>query len=237
MSDEKRNETQLLCDIPGLESLVDEITSAASHTSTSSTSTTPTPISTSEPHPTPSAILSPFHRPNAPFLPANSSIACQDPAYTPFLTHFSGRVLSTRGSSIPDATLDVWHTAPNGKYEQQDANQPDFHLRGRFQTDTSGRFSLYCLRPAAYPIPDDGPGGQLLSLLDRKPWRPAHIHVIVEAEGYGALTTQLFDRGWGYLGDDTVFAVKRELVVGFVAREGDPRARWTLEYDFVLSEA
>lgn len=74
-------------------------------------------------------------------------------------------------------------------------------------------------------------------MLDRRPWRPAHIHVIVEAGGYAGLTTQLFDSECEYLRDDSVFAVKRELVVKFVERNGDPRARWALDYDFVLSEA
>lgn len=217
MSDNKRNETQLVCDILGLESLVDEITSKATST--------------------PSAILGPFYRPNAPVFPANSSIVSPNPAHTPFLTHFSGRVLTARGNPIGGATLDIWHTAPNGMYEQQDESQPDYNLHGRFETDSDGKFSLYCLRPAAYPIPYDGPSGDLLKLLDRSPWRPAHIHVIIQAEGHLALTTQLFDAECRYLGNDSVFAVKRDLVVKFKAKEGDPAAKWSLEYDFVLSEA
>ena len=218
MSDDKRNETQLMCDVLGLESLVDEI---------SSSKTTSTP----------SAILGPFYRPNAPVLPTGSSIVAPNPSHVPSLTHFSGRVLNPRGEGIEGAVLDIWHTAPNGMYEQQDAEQPDYNLRGRFVTGPGGRFSLYCLRPTAYPVPDDGPGGRLLKLLDRSPWRPRHIHVILRAEGYESLTTQLFDAECGHLGDDSVFAVKRDLVVEFMPRQGDPGAKWTLEYDFVLSEA
>lgn len=218
MSDDKRNETLLIVDILGLESLVDEITSSKTAR-------------------TPSAILGPFYRPHAPVLPPGSSIVSPNPEHAPFLTYFSGRVLTASGSPIEGAMLDIWHTAPNGMYEQQDESQPDYNLRGRFKTDSEGRFSLYCLRPVAYPIPDDGPGGQLLKLLDRSPWRPAHIHIIIQAAGYEALTTQLFDAECEYLLNDSVFAVKRDLVVRFEAREGDPGARWTLEYDFVLSEA
>ena len=218
MSDSKRNETQLVCDILGLESLVDALAS-------------------SKPTSTPSAILGPFYRPNAPILSPSSSIVSPNPSYAPFLTFFTGRVLTPSGKVIKGAMLDIWHTAPNGMYEQQDKDQPDYNLRGRFMTDDEGRFSLYCLRPAAYPIPYDGPGGELLQLLDRSPWRPAHIHVIIQAKGYEALTTQLFDAGCSYLGNDSVFAVKRDLVVSFGARDGDPNARWTLEYDFVLSGA
>ena len=217
MSDTKRNETQLICDILGLESLVDEITSPTS--------------------PTPTAILGPFHRTSAPLLALGSSIVASSPEYAPHLTRFSGSVLSSSGRPVMGAVLDIWHTAPNGMYEQQDAAQPEYNLRGRFTTDSEGRFGLICLRPVAYPIPADGPGGELLRMLDRSPWRPAHIHVIVQAEGYESLTTQLFDGECGYLDNDAVFAVKKELVVRFVAREGDAGARWTLEYDFVLSEA
>ncbi|MBE3042638.1 hydroxyquinol 1,2-dioxygenase, partial [Candidatus Bathyarchaeota archaeon] len=158
MSDTKRNETQLICDILGLESLVDEITSSNS--------------------PTPTAILGPFHRPSAPLFALGSSIVASSPEYAPHLTHFSGRVLSPSGLPVTGAMLDIWHTAPNGMYEQQDAAQPEYNLRGRFTTDSDGRFSLICLRPVAYPIPADGPGGELLRMLDRSPWRPAHIHVI-----------------------------------------------------------
>jgi len=110
-------------------------------------------------------------------------------------------------------------------------------LRGRFRTDEHGRYSLYCLRPAPYPIPDDGPAGRFLNLLDRHPFRPAHIHFIVSAEGHRTLTTQVFDSRDKYITNDSVFAVKDELIVNFVPLEGNPRARWTLEYNFVLGKA
>lgn len=226
MSNDKRNETQLVCDILGLESLVDEISSKllekASPNLISSTS---------------SAILGPFYRTDAPILPNGSSIVAPktQEAFAQDLTHFSGQIFDSNGSPVSGAIIDIWHTAPNGMYEQQDPEQPDFNLRGRFCTDKSGRYSLYCLRPAPYPIPDDGPGGTLLKLLDRHPWRPAHIHVIITADGYRPLTTQLFDKDDKYLKNDTVFAVKEDLVVEFFPRSDDEQARWTLAYDFVLS--
>jgi catechol 1,2-dioxygenase len=80
---------------------------------------------------------------------------------------------------IEGAELDVWHTAPNGLYEQQDPDQPDMNLRGRFTTGKDGKYNFYCLRPTSYPIPYDGPAGKLLQLLDRHPMRPGHIHFIV----------------------------------------------------------
>ncbi|AEO57592.1 hypothetical protein MYCTH_2303921 [Thermothelomyces thermophilus ATCC 42464] len=226
MSDDRRNETQLLCDIVGLESLVDEITSKMLGTSNSET---------------PSAILGPFYRHDAPLLPNGSSIVRNlSPAVSWYdqavadSALITGRVLASSGAPIKGAIVDVWHTAPNGLYEQQDESQPDMNCRGRFQTDAEGRFAFYALRPVAYPIPNDGPAGKLLNLLDRHPYRPGHIHVIVSAPGFRALTTQLYDDRDKYISKDAVFAVKDELVVKFVPREGDPNARWSLKYDFVL---
>ena len=229
MSDDRRNETQLLCDIIGLESLVDEITSKMLATSTVET---------------PSSILGPFYRHDAPLMPNGASIvqnlspsvswyekAVEDSAFV------TGRVVTSSGAPIKGAIVDVWHSAPNGLYEQQDESQPEMNFRGRFETDAEGRYAFYALRPVPYPIPDDGPAGQLLNMLDRHPYRPGHIHFIVSAPGYRALTTQLYDDRDEYIAKDAVFAVKDDLVVTFVPREGDAQARWSLEYDFVLGRS
>ncbi|RYP92247.1 hypothetical protein DL770_001666 [Monosporascus sp. CRB-9-2] len=231
MSDSKRNETGLLCDILGLESLADEITSGQQPQSGA----------------TPSAILGPFYRADAPLLPLGSSILRAparsstpdtDPATAfyraslPLLARVAGRVVSARtGLPIPGATLDVWQSGPNGRYEQQDRDrgdhdsdddaaawggaQPPMNLRGRFRTDPGGRYALVCLRPTAYPVPSDGPAGRLLRLLDRHPWRPGHVHFVVAAPGHRALTTQLFDADDARCAGDAVFAVKEELLVRF----------------------
>lgn len=226
MSDDRRNETQLLCDILGLESLVDEITSKLLATSTADT---------------PSAILGPFYRHNAPLLPNGSSIVQNlDPSVSWYgkavadSAFVTGRVLSSSGNPIQGAVLDVWHSAPNGLYEQQDEQQPDMNFRGRFETDAEGRFAFYALRPVSYPVPVDGPAGKLLTLLDRHSFRPGHIHFILSAPGYRTLTTQLYDDRDEYVTNDAVFGVKEELVVKFLPRDGDPNARWILEYDFAL---
>ncbi|KAL0473549.1 catechol 1,2-dioxygenase [Neurospora intermedia] len=228
ISNDRRNETQLLCDILGLESLVDEITSnllASSHAGT------------------PSAVLGPFYRHNAPLLPNGSSIVKNLTPETPWFSqaiadsaYITGRVLSTDGRPIPGAIVDTWLAAPNGLYEQQDESQTDMNLRGRFKTDQDGRFAFYALRPTSYPIPFDGPAGRFLTLLDRNPNRPGHIHFVVSALRHRALTTQIFDSRDKYLTEDAVFAVKDELVVKFLPRKGDSKARWYLEYDFVLSK-
>jgi catechol 1,2-dioxygenase len=234
MSTDRRNETGLLCDVLGLESLVDAITSKLLSSGTNASA---------------SAILGPFYRTGAPDLPNGSSIvrgvhpglSWYDRA-TSDSVFITGRVLSTSAHSptpvpLAGAKVDVWHTAPNGLYEQQDEAQTDMNLRGRFTTDANGRFAFYALRPVAYPIPDDGPAGRLLHLLDRHPYRPAHIHFMVEAPGHVTLVTQVFDSDDKYLRQDSVFAVKQELVVRFLERKGDPKANWELEYDFVLGQA
>ncbi|KAI1815879.1 Intradiol ring-cleavage dioxygenase [Poronia punctata] len=233
MSDDKRNETQLVCDVLGLETLVDEISSKLLLRGGGGASAT-----------TPSAVLGPFYRADAPVLPNGGSVispeAMNSPWFEdakPLLAHVSGRVVSaSTGKPVAGAFVDVWLAGPNGLYEQQDPDQPDMNLRGRFRTDDQGRYEMYALRPTAYPVPDDGPAGKLLQLLDRHPYRPAHIHFIVAADGYRPLTTQVFDREDKYTKDDAVFAVKDDLLVKFEERIGDEKARWTLKYDFVLGE-
>ncbi|KAI9881116.1 MAG: hypothetical protein M1830_008274 [Pleopsidium flavum] len=220
MSTDRRNEGQLLCDVIGLESLVDEITYKLS------TSASDAPTST--------AILGPFWRKDAPRRKMGSTIVhgIDDGDHT----FMHGKVTDyLTGDPIEGAELDVWHTAPNGLYEQQDEKQVDFNLRGRFTTGRDGKYSFYCLRPTSYPIPDDGPAGKLLQLLDRHPMRPAHIHFIVSAPNYKPIITQIFDRRDKHITDDAVFAVKDSLVVDFLPRKGDPKAGFELPYDFKMA--
>ena len=220
MSDDKRNEGQLLSDVIGLESLVDEITYKAA----------PEVINA----PTSTAVLGPFWRANAPVRRMGESIVHGIPDGDH--TYMYGTVMDyVTGEPIEGAELDVWHTAPNGLYEQQDENQVDFNLRGRFVTGRDGRYNFYCLRPTSYPIPYDGPAGKLLQLLDRHPMRPAHIHVIISAPNHKPIITQVFDRRDKHITDDAVFAVKESLIVDFISRDGDPKAQFELCYDFRLA--
>ncbi|KAF2769034.1 aromatic compound dioxygenase [Teratosphaeria nubilosa] len=221
MSTDQRNEGQLLTDILGLESLVDEITYKLADEAQDA--------------PTATAILGPFWRKDAPIRKNGDSIILNDiPDGDHTLMH--GKVLDfNTGKPIQGAEIDVWHTAPNGLYEQQDPNQPDFNLRGRFYTEADGSYNFYCLRPTSYPIPMDGPAGKLLQLLDRHPMRPAHIHFIISAPGYKPIVTQIFDRRDEHITDDSVFAVKDSLIVDFVPKKGDPKAQFDLLYDFKLA--
>ncbi|KAM0466774.1 hypothetical protein ACHAPV_000282 [Trichoderma viride] len=222
MSNDKRNEGQLVCDVIGLESLVDDITYREA--------------SKADKPPTSSAILGPFWRADAPIRENGTPITFNTPKDA-VVAYMHGQVTSAEtGKPLANATVDVWQASTNGLYEQQDDDQIDCNLRGKFVTDAEGRYSFYCLRPTPYPIPFDGPAGKLLKLMDRHEYRPAHIHLIVESEGHRSLTTQIFDKDSKYLEDDSVFAVKDGLTVEFKPRKGDTQAEWDLEYNVTLAK-
>ena len=90
----------------------------------------------------------------------------------------------TSRKPVAGAEIDVWQASTNGYYEQQDSDQPDLNLRGKFKTDENGYYEFYCLVPTPYPIPYDGPAGKLLQLMDRHPFRPAHIHLLVSSQAF-----------------------------------------------------
>ena len=213
ISDDRRNELILISDVLGLESLVD--TMAYERAQASSTS-----LSSGE-EATQSAILGPFFRAGAPHYEAGADIVLDHSVKsaegkTGETCYMHGRVTdAATGKPVVGAVIDVWHTGPNGLYEQQDPAQPDFNYRGKFTTDANGEYALRCLRPTAYPIPYDGGAGDILKLLDRSPMRPAHIHLLIEVDGYKRLVTQIFDSKCKYMGADAVFADKSALTVDF----------------------
>ncbi|KAA8898630.1 Intradiol ring-cleavage dioxygenase [Sphaerosporella brunnea] len=206
MSDDKRNEGVLVSDILGLEALVDQITQE-SMTAMDSDALTPATLS---------CILGPFFRENAPKYPNGADIVTKHTPDDP-TCFMEGRVYdNSTGKPVANAEIDIWHTAPNGLYEQQDPEQPEYNNRGKFFTDENGYYSLKCLSPTSYPIPYDGPAGDMLKLMGRHPMRPAHIHIMVRAHGYTPLTTQIYDSRDPYTKNDSVFAVKDSLVVEFI---------------------
>ncbi|HEY7296221.1 MAG TPA: intradiol ring-cleavage dioxygenase [Dehalococcoidia bacterium] len=222
--DEKRQEFILLSDTLGVSMLVDTINHRAKDGASEST------------------VLGPFYREGARELAAGESTSLDgkgEPAIV------SGRVLSTDGTPIAGAVLDVWEGNDDGLYEQQDPNQPEMNLRGRYRTDVEGRFTVVGIKPVSYPVPVDGPVGQMLLALGRHPYRPAHIHFIISAEGHRTLTTHLFASGDPYLDSDAVFGKKDSLVVDFVRHDSPEEAAtrgvrapfYTVEYDFVLLPA
>lgn len=222
ITDDKRQEFILWSDTLGVSMLVDALAHLAPNGATEST------------------VLGPFYVPGSPLREYGADISEQE-AGTPAWVH--GRVLDLDGNPIAGAELDVWQNGDNQLYAVQDAEAPDDHLRGRFITDAEGRFAFRAVRPVPYPIPDDGPVGRMLNATDRHPWRPAHIHVVVRAEGFASVTTHIFDATSTYLDDDTVFAVKPSLLREFVDRAADDPERpagveepWvSLELDLVLA--
>jgi len=184
-------------------------------------------------------ILGPFHRPDAPEFPLSGNIAGDIPG-EPVIVR--GRVLSPEGASIPNARLDVWQSDAEGFYDLQMPDTDGMALRGIFHADDEGKYIFRTIKPTCYPIPNDGPVGQMLAALGRHPYRPAHIHFIVSAEGYRSVTTELFVSGDPYIDSDAVFGVRESLVVPFVqndskeaaARLGVAAPFFSVDYDFVL---
>jgi catechol 1,2-dioxygenase len=175
------------------------------------------------------ALVGPFFRAGSPFRARGESTASdQTPGNRVRIT---GKVFDFHTKApIKDAVLDTWQAANNGLYENQDEQQPDYNLRGRFRSDANGEFELIALMPTAYPVPTDGPCGELLRAAHRPPDRPAHIHFIVSAPGFETLVTQIFVSGDEQIEEDAVFTASENMIGNFT-RDGD---HYRLDYDFPL---
>ncbi len=223
LCNEWRQEFILLSDVLGVSMLVDAINNRK-------------PSGASE-----STVLGPFHVADAPEMPMGANI-CLDHKGEDMFIH--GRILDTQGQPVADAVLDVWQANDEGFYDvQQKGIQPDFNLRGVFRTGADGRYWFRAVKPKFYPIPDDGTVGKLLGALGRHPYRPAHLHFILKADGFETLTTHIFDPDDPYINSDAVFGVKESLLAEFRRVDDAERARqlefegwfWEVEYDFVLA--
>jgi catechol 1,2-dioxygenase len=213
-SDQQRQEVILLSDVLGLSSLVDQVNSA--------------------PGVTESTVLGPFYVPGAPVRAMGEPIGRPEDG-SPALIR--GSVTDAAGRPLAAARLDVWQASSNGRYDTQDPSQPPFNLRGVFVTGADGRFGFRTARPVSYPIPTDGPVGDLLRATNRHHWRAAHLHAIVSAPGHRSVTTHIFDADNPYLDSDAVFSVKDSLVRPFLAAgPGDPAdVSYVAEMDFALA--
>ncbi len=215
---EKTNEVILASDLLGVSTLVAMLNNPARHGE----------------HASHAALLGPFWRRDAPACAPGDSIAR---AGTPGMAlEVSGIVFDARQRPLAGATVDVWHASPVGLYENQDPDQPDMNLRGRFLTDAQGRYFLRSVLPAGYPVPTSGPCGELLRATGRQPYRPAHLHFMVSSPGHKVLITQVFADDAQTLLDDPVFGVTAPLVGHFerTQRDGQPLA--LLTHDFHLIE-
>lgn len=178
---------------------------------------------------TDAALLGPFFRANAPALPNGADIARDAGGGRPLLVR--GRVRDGKGRPLAGAFVEVWQASPVGLYENQDPQQPEHNLRGRFETDAEGAFHFRSVKPAGYPVPVDGPCGRMLRAQKRHPYRPAHIHFMIVREGCKTLITQVFDNADDAIESDVVFGVTPALSGEF--RE-QPDGTYLLEYEFVM---
>ena len=205
MCTDTRQEFILLSDVLGLSMLVETINGDRAAGATEST------------------VLGPFHMTESPVRELGANIDLVgggEPCVV------SGRIVSGDGTPLPGAVLDVWQADGNGFYDVQCPDlQPPGNGRGLFTADAEGRFWFRTCVPSPYPIPTDGPVGELLKATGRHPYRPAHIHFIASAEGHTPVTTHIFVAGSDYLDSDAVFAVKQSLVEDFTPTDDPSLAR------------
>lgn len=226
MTTPERNEFVLMSDVLGLSSLVDMVNSPDIGT--------------------PSSVLGPFHILGAPDLPVGGDMKQDNDGAAVIV---SGHVRTPRGTPIKGAEIEIWQTADNGLYSNQDEQQPEYNLRAHMVVGDDGLYRFSTVRPAPYTVPDDGPVGELLHATGRHPWRPSHLHFIITAPGYHTLVTEVFPSDDPYLDEDAVFGVREQLIMNYVEQnsldalpEGlDIADRlslpyYTVDFDFVLAE-
>lgn len=232
--DDKRQEFILLSDTLGISMLVvqlDQARRSASALRDASASVRPTEAT----------VQGPFYWQGAPVLPLGSDIGegmPGEPAY------YTGRITDTHGRPIAGCCLDVWSGDGEGVYDMQKEGS-GMRLRARFHTDADGSYRFWSIKPFYYPVPADGPVGDMLRAMGRHPNRPGHIHMMVYRDGFVPVTTHLFAADSPYLDSDAVFGVRDSLIVPFSAHgpgtapDGRVMSRpyHTASYDFCLAPA
>jgi hydroxyquinol 1,2-dioxygenase len=220
-----RQEFILLSDTLGVSMLVDAINARRPSGATENT------------------VLGPFYLPKAPRY-RNGADICLDGKGEPLVVR--GRIRDLDGKPVPGATIEVWQSNDEGFYDvQQKGVQPDWNLRGTFTADADGGYWFRSIKPRHYPIPADGPVGQMLRALGRQPYRAAHLHFIITAPGYDPVITHIFAPDCPYLDQDAVFGVKETLIADFIKIDDKARAGelgvaapfWSVEWDFTMAPA
>jgi len=184
-------------------------------------------------------LLGPFWRADSPKTENGGSLL-RSPTPGPAI-FFKGWVRDEKGQPIAGAEVDVWHASPVGLYENQDPEQAEMNLRGKFTTDANGCFSFRSIKPSGYPIPTNGPVGTLLNAQKRHPFRPAHLHFLIYMPGFKTVTSQIYSPDDPRLETDSQFGVTRALIGHYVVHENEPapgpevKGTWySLEHAFVL---
>lgn len=208
----ERQEFILLSDTLGLSMLVDAINNRRPAGATENT------------------VLGPFHVDDAPIRQMGDNISLDGVGQSCL---FEGRVIDVLGNPIKGAMIDVWSDNGDGYYDiQQPDLQPKWNNRGRFITGDDGGYRFRGIKPVSYPIPNDGPVGQMLEKLGRHPFRPAHMHFIVTAPEFEKIITHTFISDDPYINDDTVFGVKESLIAKYEYLGG--ATDWECSYEFVM---
>ncbi|SDR33539.1 catechol 1,2-dioxygenase [Rhizobiales bacterium GAS191] len=187
---------------------------------------------------TASALLGPFWRKNSPRTENGGSILrSQTPGPALFA---SCRIRDPQGRPLAGVEVDVWQSSPVGLYENQDPQQADMNLRGKFTTNAEGRFWFRSVKPAGYPVPTGGPVGDMLRAQRRHEFRPAHLHFLAFKQGFKTLITQVFVDDDERLETDVVFGVTQNLIGDYrrhdeAAAAADVTPPWySLDYEFVM---
>ncbi|MGX7706620.1 dioxygenase family protein [Methylobacterium sp. Gmos1] len=185
------------------------------------------------------SLLGPFWRLNAPRVENGGTIVRSDTPGAPLFVN--ARVIDGEGRPIAGAEVDVWHASPVGLYENQDPEQAEMNLRGKFTTDADGRFWFRSVMMIGYPIPTDGVVGRLLAAQGRHPMRPAHLHALIYKPGFKVLISQVYDANDPHIDSDVQFGVTKALVGDFVRHDEphpdapDVPAPWyALDYTYVM---
>lgn len=229
--DEKRQEFILLSDTLGLSMLVVALDQARGAAALKAQST---PYVATE-----ATVQGPFFWPGAPKLPLGADLAEKRDAIP---TYYSGNVTDTLGKPVADCVIDVWSGDDEGLYDLQKGETAPMELRAQFRTDAQGRYYFWSLKPTLYPVPVDGPVGAMLTRMGRHPFRPGHMHFMLNAKGHQPLITHLFVSDSDYIETDAVFGVRDSLIIPFkpqpAGRAPDGRVLnqpWAhAEYDFRL---
>lgn len=178
---------------------------------------------------TEATVFGPFHVEGAPHYEQGADVAngalgrpCE----------VRGTVRGLNGEPVPGAVMEVWQADAQGKYDVQREGLTQPQARGVLKAGPDGRYHFKSILAEAYPIPDDGPVGDMLRATRRHPWRPAHLHFMITAPGYERLITHVFRKDDEYLDSDAVFGVRQSLIADWVQQ---PDGSWLVEYDFVLA--
>jgi hydroxyquinol 1,2-dioxygenase len=190
--------------------------------------------------PTTANLLGPFWRDGAPIVKNGGSLLRGPTPGEPIFV--TARVRDGEGRPVPRARVDVWHASTDGFYENQDPQQAEMNLRGTFETDEAGKIWFRSVKPRGYPVPVEGPVGDLLRAQRRHNLRPAHIHILISKAGFKTQFSQVYSSDDPNLETDVQFGVTEQLIGHYIRHEppepapaADVTGPWySFEHDFVL---